>query len=102
MNKQLLSATLAAISLGLSAVATAQMGPGPIDAAANAMPTCAGLTGNSRDSCLRLGTGRSSSLSDNAPPRVTSMGSNAGIGSTPGIGGGSTIGGGSLPGAPRQ
>ena len=102
MRKQLLTGTLAAIAMGLSAVSMAQMGPGPIDSAAHAMPQCSGMTGNARDSCLRQGMARIPSLSDTAPPRVTSMGSTAGIGSTPGIGGGSSIGGGSLPGAPRQ
>ena len=106
MKKQLLSATLAAISLGLSAVSMAQMGPGPIDSAANAMPQCSGMTGNARDSCLRQPTARIPSLSESAPPRVTgsTLSGTSGIGSTPGMGGmGSSIGGGSsLTGAPRQ
>ena len=102
MRKQLLTGTLAAIAMGLSAVSMAQMGPPPIDSAAAAMPQCSGMTGNARDSCLRQGMARIPSLSDSAPPRVTSMSpGSGGLGSTSGIGGGSTIGGG-LPGAPRQ
>ena len=95
MSKQLLSAALAAITLGLSAVSIAQMGPPPIDPAVRALPQCAGLTGNARDSCLRQPGVRTFTPSD---VRI-------GVreqGSTPGIGGAGSIGGGSSPsGQPR-
>ena len=101
MKKQLLSGALAAIALGLSAVSIAQMGPGPIDAAANARPQCAGI---GRDACLRQPITQIPSLSGNAGrvgySTAPSGGAAGGIGGTSGIGGGSTVSGGGS--APRQ
>ena len=105
MKKQLLTGALAAISLGLSAVSMAQMGPGPIDSAAHAKPECAGMGGNARDSCLQRPSAQIPGLAGNAG-RVgfsSGAGSSVGIGSTPGISGTGSIGGGSsLSGPPRQ
>ena len=92
MKKQLLSGALAAIALGLSAGSIAQTGP--IDAATNARPQCAGI---GRDACLRQPITQIPSLSGNAG-RVAY--STAPSGGTSGIGGGSTVSGGGS--APRQ
>ena len=96
MKKQLLSGALAAIAMGLSSVSIGQMGPGPIDAATNARPQCAGI---GRDACLRQPVTQIPSLSGNAG-RVGYSTAAGGIGSTSGIGGGSTVSGGGS--APRQ